>query len=256
MKDFDIRGADQSDIGGILSIFRTSFEHKYPRLWRLMYQDRYQDSLSDPLHFAVENILNIHLNSQGCRLIVAYDIAQINDDLTFGVMSQSIARSAAAIDLYTTSDLRTFGCLRVLERARAMGETHLNTSDSRVRLLCTLQDQSLSGQARCLRYPYMVVNTLLLWPECHRVEALDMTSQLLGYAKTAAERDGLPIWTQIPVNEKALFLHVGFAVVRTFTLNLNHYKPHGSGRDWGTQEWVQMVYFSQQRCGRTSTNST
>ena len=252
MKDFDIRRADQSDIGGIISIFRTSFEHKYPRLWRLMYQD----SHSDPLHLAVENILNIHLNSQDCKLIVAYDNAQIFDDLTFGVMSLSIARSAAARDLYTTSDLRTFGCLRVLERARAMGETHLNTSDSRVRLLYTLQDQSLSGQARCLRYPYMVVNALLLWPECHRVEALDMTGKLLGYAKAAAERDGLPIWTQIPVNEKALFLHVGFAVVRTFTLNLNHYKPHGSERDWGTQEWVQMVYFCRERCGRTSTDST
>ena len=264
MRDFAIREAEQSDIGGILSILRTSFEHRYPRLWRLMYRD----GPSDPLHFAVENILNNHLNPQDCRFMVAYDVSEdadnearrhrelvlgrrdgpddntdIIDNLTFGVISLSVARSAAARDLYTTSDLRTFGCLRVLERARAIGETHLNTSDSRVRLLYELQNQTLSGQARCLRYPYLVVNALLLWPECNSDEVRDMTIKLLGWAVTSAERDGLPIWTQIPVNEKALFLLVGFAEVRTFTLDLNDYRPHGSGRDWGTQEWVQMVYF-------------
>ena len=285
MKEFDIREAEGADVDGILSIHRTSFEHRYPRLWRLMNQD----GPSDPLHFAVENILNTHLNSQDCIFMVAYDVAEVpevdfsNDEarryrelvlerrdgpvdnadiiedlsnLTFGVMSLSIARSAAARDLYITSDLRTFGCLRVLERARATGETHLNTSDSRVRLLYELQNQTLSGQTRCLRYPYLVVNTLLLWPECHRVELRDMTLKLLGWAVTSAERDGLPIWTQIPVNEKALFLLVGFAEVRKFTLNLNHYRPHGSRRDWGTQEWVQMVYFCRHRQGRTDTTST
>ena len=265
MKEFDVREAEESDIGGVLSIFRTSFEHRYPRLWRLMYQD----GPDDPLHYAVENVLNIHLNSQDCRIMVAYDVSEDGYDearryreserrdgpddsadiiedlstLTWGMISLSIARSAAARDLYTTSDLRTWGCLRVLERARAMGETHLNPSDSRVRLLYELQNQSLSSQARCLRYPYMVVNTLLLWPECNIVEVGDMTIKLLGWAVNLAERDGLPIWTQIPVNEKALFLRVGFAEVRKFTLNLNHYRPHGSNRNWGTQEWVQMVYF-------------
>ena len=283
MKEF--REAEESDIGGILSIHRTSFEQRYPRPWRLMYQD----GPSDPLHFAVENILKVHLNSQDCILMVAYDVAEhpeidfSNDEagryrelvlerrdgppdnvdiiedlsnLTFGMVSLSIARSAAARDLYITSDLRTFGCLRVLERARAMGETHLDTSDSRVRLLYELQNQTLSGQARCLRYPYLVVNTLLLWPECHEVEIRDMSLKLLGWAVASAERDGLPLWTQIPVNEKALFLLVGFAEVRRFTLNLNDYRPPGSRRDWGTQVWVQMVYFCRHRQGHTGTTST
>lgn len=276
MKEFDIREAEISDIGGILSILRTSFEHRYPRLWRLMNQD----GPSDPLHFAVENLLNRNLSSQDCTFMVAYDnsadpdidfsedearryrelvlersdgpddnsdIIEDLSNLTFGVVSLSVARNADAIDLYTTSDLRTFGCLRVLERARAMGESNLNTSDSRVRLICELQSQTFSGQARCLRYPYMVVNTLLLCPECHRVELRDMAMKLLGWAVNFSERNGLPIWTQIPVDEKALFLLVGFAQVRTFTLNLNHYRPQGSTRDWGTQEWVQMVYFCRRR---------
>ena len=272
MSEYAIREAGQSDIGGILSILRTSFLHIYPRLWQLMNQD----GPSDPLHYAVENILNIHLYSQDCRLMVAYDVSEdtecdFQDDearryrelimerhdgpddnadiiedqrnLTFGVVSLSVARSAAARDLYPTSDLRTFGCLRVLERARARGETQLNTSDSRVRLICELQDQTLSGQARFLEYPYLVVNTLLLWPECDDDEIRDMTIRLLGWAVTSAEREGLSIWTQIPVDERALFVLVGFEQVRTFTLNLNHYRPLGSRGDWETQKWVQMVYY-------------
>lgn len=248
MKEFDIREAEVSDVGGMLSIFWTSFQHRYSQLWQLMYQD----GPSSPLHYAVENILNIHLNSPDCTFMVAYDVGELVDDLTYGVISLSVAYSAAARDTYTTSDLRTFGCLRVLERARTVGESQLDTSDSRVRLLCALQDQTLSAQARCLRYPYLVVNTLLLWPECREVEVRDMTNQLLGWAVASAERDGLPIWTQIPVNEKALFSLVGFEQVRTFTLDLNHYKPDGSSRDWGTREWVQMVYFCRTRPRNTS----
>ena len=248
MQEFDIREAVVSDIGGILSIHRVSFEHIYARLWRLMYQD----GPSDPLHWAVENILNIHLNSQDCRFMVAYDVGELDDDLTFGLISLSVVRSAAARDTYTTSDLRTFGCLRVLERALPVGETQLDTTDPRVRLLCELQNQTVRGQNLCLRYPYLVVNTLLLWPECNNVEIADMTRRLLMWAKNVAERDGLPIWTQIPVNEKTLFRLHGFQEVRTFTLDLNHYRPHGSRGNWGTQKWVQMVYFCQNGSRGTS----
>ena len=276
MTEFDIRKAEYSDIGGIISIHRVSFEHLYPRLLQLMYQD----GPSDQLHYAVENILNIHLYSQDCRFMVAYDTSQdtqhefqdgaaqryrklvlerndgpddnadINEDLsnlTFGVVSLSVARSAAARDSYTSSDLRTFGCLRVVERARVRGETHLNTSDSRVRLIYELRDRTLSGQSRFLVYPYLVLNTLLLWPGCNEDEHRDMTIKLLGCAVTLAERDGGDIWTQIPVDERELFLLAGFYELQSFTLNLNHYRPLGTTGDLGTQEWVQMLYTCRRR---------
>ena len=175
--------------------------------------------------------------------MVAYDAS----GELFGVISLSVARSRDAIDHYTTSDLRTFGCLRMLEQARPAGQTLLNTCDPRVRLICELQSQTFGGQDRCLRYPYRVLNGLLLWYEIHGDELSIMARNLLEWAVDLTEIDGLPIWTQIPVDEKPLFLGAGFAEVRRFTLNLNHYRPQGSREDWGTQEWVQMVYFRQRR---------
>lgn len=268
MKEFETRRALESDIRGVLSILRTSFEHKYPRLWQLMYRDGH----GDPLHYAVEIILNNHLNHQDCTFIVAYDAsegasgeepgerrdgpddnADIFDNLTWGVMALSVVRNDRARYLYKTSDLRTYGCLRVLEPAGSVGQTELDTSDSRVRLLYQLQDQTQDGQKMCLGYPYLVVNALLFWPEFDSDEVSDMTIKLLEWAVTMAERDGWPIWTQIPIEEKELFQQLDFAEVRTFTLDLNHYKPHGSTEDWGTHKWVQMLYFPSQRV--RSTNS-
>ena len=168
-------------------------------------------------------------------------------------MALSVVRNDRARYLYKTSDLRTYGCLRVLEPAGPVGQTELDTSDSRVRLLYQLQDQTQDGQKMCLGYPYLVVNALLFWPEFDSDEVSDMTIKLLEWAVTMAERDGWPIWTQIPIEEKELFQHLDFAEVRTFTLDLNHYKPHGSTEDLGTHKWVQMLYFPSHRV--RSTNS-
>ena len=273
--DMDIREAEDSDRGGMQSIFRASFEQTYPRLWHLMYQD----SPPDAVHLAVDNILNTYRNSQDCKFLVAYDVSEgttydfsdhevnclyrervmdshndshdysdIIEDmshLTYGVIALSVARSAAARNLYTTSDLRTHACLKVLEQARATGEVH--QSDSRVRLLDLLEHRSIRGQDRRLSYPYLVVNALLFFPGCHRVTLSDMASQLIGWAVASAEREGMPIWTQVPADEKEFFLQAGFTEIGRFTLELNHFKPHGSRKHWGTQDWVQMVYYCRHR---------
>ena len=257
-EDVDIRQAEESDIGGILSIFRVSFETGYPRLWRLMYED----NSSDPLHYMVEGIVDTHLNSRDCRIMVAYeredewlqgsegsqdsgfgmnsdsDLDEYERNLTFGFISLSMARSPAARDVYETSDLRSYACLEVLKQA------HVHRGDSRFRLADDLEYRSKRGQTTRLHHPYLVVNALHLFPGGRReLMTQEMANQLLVWAVHEAERHSLAIWTQVPIDEKGSFLRVGFTEVGRFTLNLNHYKPHGSRRDWGRQDWVQMVYY-------------
>ena len=247
IRDIDIRKPEESDIYGMISMFRVSFEHQYPRLWRLMYKE---DPSVDRVHIALEDILNAHMNSWKCKFMVAYDEDNGYDtdesegsrNLTYGWISLGVAPRASREYVCTTSDLRTYACLEVLDQARAVG-AHVDTNDGRFRLLWELHSRSIRGQAaNYFAYPYLVVNALVLWPESHEEVVWDMATKLLGWAVSTAERDGRPIWTQIPVYEKDFFLEAGFIETGTFTLNLNHYKPHGSTRDWGTQEWVQMLY--------------
>ena len=271
----DIRKAEMSDIDGMLCIFMEAFQHRNPRLWRLIDID--QPLGGDPLYYVAEDILKTHMDSRSCRFMVAYDISdgeehdssddegsqysdcEIDKDdsddsetvtltseelknLTHGLISLSDAPRDGPRNVYATSQLTTYACLKLLGQARATDENHLNITVPRICLLHELENRSILGQESYIAHPNLVVNALLLYPECHEDTAWDMASKLLGWAVGFAEERGLPIWTQIPVEEKEFFLQAGFNVVETFTLNLNNYKPYGSTHHWETQEWVQMVY--------------
>lgn len=271
----DIRNAEMSDIGGMLCIFMEAFRHRNPRLWRLIDID--QPLGGDPLYYVAKDILETHLISQSCRFVVAYDISNGQDhdssddescqyddseidmddpdnsetvsltseelkNLTHGLISLSDAPRDGPRNVYATSEFTTYACLKLLRQARATDQNHLNISVPRFCLLHELENRSRLGQESYIAHPYLVINALLLYPECHEETAWDMANKLLGWAVGFAEERGLPIWTQILANEKEFFLQAGFDVVGTFTLNLNGYKPYGSTRHWGTQGWVQMVY--------------
>ena len=124
-------------------------------------------------------------------------------------------------------------------RDRGDDPRQLSIDDPRVRLAHELATRSKEGQMNNVVKPYMVINTLAMWPDSHNDSKEEMASKLLGWAVEHAE--GRPIWTQIPEGQMGFFLRAGFREVAAFTLNLNGYTRPG-GTDLGTQEWVQMVY--------------
>ena len=270
----DIRRAVRSDIDGMLSVLNQAFQLENPRLAQLMYTE---DDSADALRFVVKCILETHLDSQGYSFMVAYDVADGQEDesedpgsedserenpesenpesedpesdtenldhLTFGWISLGVATYGANRSAYAASDLTTYACSTVLtERARVRGVHHLSISDPRVRLLYELETRSKDGQARYIANPHLVVNGLVLWPGGHQDTDWEMTFKLLGWAVRFAERLDLPIWTQIPRNQAVYFRQARFTEVQAFILNLNNYAPRGSTDNWGTQEWVQMVH--------------
>lgn len=170
------------------------------------------------------------------------DILTVADNLTMGWISVCVTHGATR-NAYAASELITYACLRVLvQQARARGEDHLNINDRRVRLLNELNTRSKNGQARYItNHSHLVVNALLLWPEGHQDTDQDMALKLLGRAVDMAETKNLPIWAQITLNQTSFFRDAGFREVEVFALTLNSYAPYG-GTDWGTKEWVQMVY--------------
>ncbi|CAF9937239.1 MAG: hypothetical protein ALECFALPRED_007149 [Alectoria fallacina] len=255
----DIQRAEESDIEEMLGIFSDSYRLENPRLAQLMYKE---DLSVEALYFEVEDILETHLNSQDCRIMVAYDNAEgecehsraeaanslyseidINN-LIFGWISVGIVPSGDTGYAYAASELLTYACSRLLaEEALARGENELDTTDPRFRLLCRLKDRSKDGRARyIINQSYLIVNALVFGPEDHEDTHWEMALKLLGWAVSFAEGRNLPIWTQITVNQKPFFRQAGFREVEKFTLNLNDYAPLGSTDDWGMQEWVQMVY--------------
>ncbi len=255
----DIRRAERSDIDGMLSVFNQAFQLENPRLAQLMYTE---DDSGDALRFVVKCILETHLDSQNYRFMVAYDVADGQEDesedpesedsesdtdnldhLTFGWISLGVATYGANRVTYAASDLTAYACSTVLtERARVGAVNHLSMSDPRVRLLYELGLRSKDGQARYITDPHLVVNGLVLWPGGHQDTDWEMAFKLLGRAVSFAERLDLPIWTQIPRNQAVYFRQARFTEVQTFILNLNNYAPRGSTDDCGTQEWVQMIH--------------
>lgn len=245
-----IRKVEESDLGNMSDIFSFSFSQAYPRLCPLMYREERDHEMTTTDTNIVEHELNQHLNDPHCKFMIAYDSSNLVYDsdlgdswttIDYGWISLSLVSSVPTSHFYT-SDLRTLACLKELHRVRSMGENVDLANDSRSRLLYQLHHRSKQSQASCFTGPYLVVNALAFWPECDEDEVWDMAIQLLGKATDYAERDHLPMWTQITADQKDFFLDAGFTEVAAFTLNLNDYKPHGSRRDWGTQEWVQMSY--------------
>lgn len=269
----DIREANRSDIDGMLSIFDQAFRAENPQLAQLMYRD---DPSDEALYYVVKDVLNTQMDSQDCKFMVAFDVSEdldphceceqdekdmensrhseidTNDsldsesnteNLTFGWVSMGSFSPGITRNPYVASELTTYACLEVLiKQAHARGENYLSTWDPRVRLLYELETQSRDGQLRHMVGPYLIVNALVFWPNAHEDTNWEMAFKLLGWAVSFAERRMLPIWTQIPVNQLRFFYQVGFREVRLLTLLLNEYSPPGSTRNWGTQDFVQMVY--------------
>ena len=249
----DIETPDRSDIGSMVSLFDEAFKRENPRLARLMYPNY---PSFEALHGVVKNMLETHLDTEDNKFMIAYDIEEGTtyplqlldmDNLIFGWISVNILSQGATRNDYAATDLTTYACRYMLaEEARAMGDNYIGTDDSCVRLLDYLFARSTQGQARYItNHRHLVVNALVLWPETKGVTDWEMTLKLLGWAVSFAESRDLPIWTQIPVNQLNFFRHAGFTEVGAFTLNLNDYAPRGSRDNWGTQEWVQMVYLSR-----------
>ena len=243
-----IRKVEESDVGNMSDILTFSFRKAYPRLWQLMYEEERDNEMTSTVTVIVEHELNQHLSDPHCKYMIAYDttcyVSDVGDtwrNLDYGWISLSVVSSVSTTDFYT-SDLTTLACLKELHRVISTGENVDLVNDSRSRLLYELHYRSKRSQARYFTGQYLVVNALAFWPECDEDEVWDMAIQLLGTATDIAERDHLPMWTQITADQKDFFLDAGFTEVAAFTLNLNDYKPHGCTRDWGTQEWVQMSY--------------
>ena len=260
----DIGRAETSDIGGICSILKEAFKRRDPRLAQLILNE---DESFEPLEWVVKDILESHLNSRDCSFMVAYetsdgveyeysemdanieeeesgtdtDDSEESRNLTFGWIAVSLAPPAFR-NVFAASEFNTYACLSALRRTQTREWDHLNIADSYSRLLHELENRSLYGQAIHINQPHLVVNALVLWPDLHEVTYWEMTFGLLKWAATFAERRGLPIWSQMPGDQREAFRQAGFTEVGMFTLNLNDYKPYGSTEDWGRQEWAQMVY--------------
>lgn len=168
------------------------------------------------------------------------------EKLTFGWISVGILpESRPDSNFYAVSDFGVYVCWKLLaSEALARGEDprYLGMNNPRFRLVYELSNRSTDGQSRHFNGAYLVVNALVLYPKGHEDETWELAFKLLGWATSYAERRSLSIWTQIPANHMGYFRQAGFREVRAFTLNLNDYAPRGSTDNWGTQEWVQMVY--------------
>ena len=257
--EIEIKPAKSSEIIGMISIFGEAFPFENPKLARIMYAE------SDPGP-AVEDILEAHMHSKYSKFMIAYDTTQglvpepgfspggFDEDMSYGWISVGVVPQGAAVTSYAASDLSVYASLKLLEgEARDRGEDprQLSLENPRARLAYELGARSQDGQSRHVVTTHLVVNALSMWPDSHSDSTWEMAFKLLGWAVEYARRLDWPIWTQIPVGQTRFFREVGFREVGAFTLNLNNYAPPGR-TDWGTQEWVQMVYSTpQQRRARS-----
>ena len=167
----------------------------------------------------------------------------LDEDMSYAWMSVGIMPYHGSLNSYAASDLSVYASLKLLAtEARVHGEDpqQLNMNDPRVRLARELEMRSKEGQARYMASPYLVVNTLTIWPDSHGDSIWEMALRLLRWAVAYAKRYDWPIWTQIPVGQSRFFRQAGFKDVSAFTFNLDNYGKPG-GTLWGTQEFVQMV---------------
>ena len=236
-----IEPATDSDIVGMCSIFGEAFRFNNPNLAQVMYG---RSQITSP---AVEDILKTHLHSQYNKFMVAFDTTKglvpdpgfeddgLDEDMSYAWIAVGVMPYGASLNSYTASDLSVHASLKLLAtEARDHGEDprQLNMDDPRVRLARELEKRSKKGQAGYMASPYLVINTLAIWPDSHDDSIWEMASRLLGWAVGYAESHDWPIWTQIPAGQTRFFRQAGFREVEAFTFNLN---------DAGRQEFVQMV---------------
>ena len=247
--DVGIRGARESDIGGMVSIFYETFNREHRRFATLMCPQR---DTSDIISGPAEATLKEYLGSQHSKFFVAQEVADIREpdaNLTYGWISISVVNLSTPQNPYVASDFTVYTCSEVLGRANSPNE-----ADPRADLLEELETRSKDGQAELggSTRRYAVVNALFLFPECHPDTTSEMAMKLLASAVKFAEDDNRQIWTQIPVDQKEFFLRAGFTERGTFTLDLNDYKPYGSSGDFKWKTWVQLVYCPEASEGRAS----
>lgn len=256
--EVDLIQAVSSDTDQMASLWVEAFEAENSNLTQLMYAG--VDMLAGPM---LENILTAEVNSEDTIFVICYDLnlgtAYEEDwppveelaNTTFGWISVGNVPDAITDGYsYVVNDFSVYvgGKLQARE-ARARGE-NLSIDNPRFRLICEITQATIGGQARYCNGAYLVVNALVLYPEGHEDQTWEMAFKLLGWAINYSERCDLPIWTQIPVNQMGYFREAGFREVASFRLNLNDYAPHGSTRNLGTQEWLQMVYHAAPRARR------
>ena len=220
------------------SIFGHAFPIENPKLSQLMYAGRCP-------HPVFTHIVKTQLQSEYSKFRIAFDCRRdFDEDMAYGWIVLGIVPDGNKLDLYASTDFSVYLSWRMLStEARDRGEdpNRLCTNDLRVQLADAIDNRSRDGQFNFVPGPHLVVNSLVLWPNSHSDSKWEMAFKLLGWAVNCSKRQKWPIWTQIPVGQLGFFRQAGFTEVSRFVLNLNHYAT-SRGTDWGTQEWVQMVY--------------
>lgn len=250
--EVDIIQAERTDADQMASLWVEAFEAENSKFTQLMYAG--VDLLAQPM---LKDILRKQVTTEGNKFVICYNLdlgtrfeedwhpEEEEENITYGWISVGIVSDASPdFHSYAVHDFSVYVCwMLLLREARALGDSrHRSIDNPRFRLVAELTNRSTDGQARNFDGAHLVVNALVLYPEGHEDETWELAFKLLGWATAYAERRNLPLWTQIPVNQMGFFRQAGFRDVRAFTLNLNDYKPRESRDDWGTQEWVQMVY--------------
>ena len=246
--DIEIDRADESEIDGMFSIFGHAFPRENPKLAQLMY--------TGSTWPAFERIVKQKLQSDSTKFKIAFDCREeFDEDMSYGWISLGIVPDGDKLDSYEATDFSVSLSWEMLaSAARDRGENlhRLNANDLRVCLTDAIDNRSKDGQFTFVPGPHLVVNSLAMWPNSHSDSLWEMALKLLAWAVMCAKRHNWPIWTQVPVGQIGFFSQAGFTEVSRFVLDLNHY-THSTGTDWGTLEWVQMVYrVPQERRARST----
>ena len=250
--ELEIRPATTQEIIDMVSIFGEAFPSENPKLAEVMYGE------SDPGQ-AVEDTLKKKLLIKYNDYVIAFDtrkglvpdpgfesphLDRTDHDMPYGWISLGLVLDGATVTSTAASDLSVYASLKLLAgeaQARGQDPRQLDNGDPRVRLTCKIETTSLHGQKVHIQGPYLVVNTLAIWPDTHSDSKVEMASKLLAWAVNYSKSYKWPIWTQIPKGQARFFHHAGFHTVWAFTLDLDSYSLSRS-TDLGIQEWVQMVY--------------
>lgn len=251
--EIEVEPAVFSEIDNLGAIFAEAFLFENPKLAEAMYAGLHTEP-------AVIDILNRILHSEYNKVMIAYDTTKglvpdpgividgedmswFDKPMAYGWVSWGIVSHGVTLKTYAACDLSVAASQELVATAirdQGMDPRQLN---ARARLAHELACRTREGQNEYVvgSGSHLVVNTLVLWRDATTDSKDEMAFKLLAWAVEYAEGHKWPIWTQIPVGQGRYFRESGFTEVRTFTLNLNNYAPPGS-IDWGTQEWVQMVY--------------
>ena len=250
--DVEIDHADESEIESMFSIFGHAFARENPKLSQLMHASHAGSSWS-----AFEKIVKQKLHSDSTKFKIAFDCRPgFDEDMAYGWISVGTVPDGDKLDSYEATDFSvwlTWEMLASAARDRGEDPHRLNANDLRVCLIDAIDNRSKDGQFTFVPGLHLVVNSLVMWPNSHRDSLWEMALKLLGWAVMCAKRHNCPIWTQVPVGQIDFFSQAGFTEVSRFALDLNCF-THSTGTDWGTVEWVQMVYRvpSERRARSTS----